>query len=546
MPERLKIALVTDIHNGRDSLTKKGGAAVPLLQAFRAFVADEQPDLVAELGDRISDASPEADHAAMAEVAAELAALPVPFHALMGNHDRVHLTVAQNEALLGQGLASHSLDLKGWHLVFWQADTAMSHAREPALSEADLDWLRDDLAATSLPAIIFSHIPLDGASMTGNFYFQANPQFATYGNLARAQAIITGAGNVAMCVAGHVHWNNLSRIGGIPFLSLQSLTESYTTQGEASGAWAVIEADAEGVSWRGYGQDPIELKVHTGGGNRRWAEPLAPFHELARERARPLDFSGKKALLLDLDGVVYRGDVPIAGSVECLNWAVEHGYRLAALTNNARASAAHYRRKLGEMGLNTAGLVVVTAAHATVRMLTELNATGVFVAAHENVRGTIRDSGIAESDSPSHVVAGIDEDMPLSRLTEAVRHLRRGAVLVATNDDRTIPSADGLAPEAGAVVAYLEAASGQKALIAGKPGRIMYDMALEQLGLPADAAVMIGDTLETDIQGANNAGIASVLVQSGNPPDPLSQAIPDMTMADLAALGPALYGAGNS
>ena len=86
-----------------------------------------------------------------------------------------------------------------------------------------------DLAATSLPSIVFMHVPLDGSDMTGNYYFEANPDLSRYTDTSRIREVLRDAGNVVLCVAGHVRWNKLNTVDGIPYLSLQSLTESFTT-----------------------------------------------------------------------------------------------------------------------------------------------------------------------------------------------------------------------------------------------------------------------------------------------------------------------------
>lgn len=283
MSEALQLALVTDIHNGRRSLTKKGPEAIPLLRRFAEFVAAESPDLVVELGDRVTDTDVDSDRAALEGVAEAFAGVNAPRAHLLGNHDVVNLSVEDNEECLGQSLASRSIDLKGWHLVFWQADVHMSMDHEPGLSDDDLAWLESDLRATDLPTVVFSHVPLDGASMAGNYYFEANPEFGGYHNADRARRVISDSGVVALCVAGHVHWNNVSRIDGVPYVSLQSLTESYTTQGEASASWATFTLDGQ-LRWSGYGGDPIELTVNLGGVDRRWTSPLPPFAELAARR----------------------------------------------------------------------------------------------------------------------------------------------------------------------------------------------------------------------------------------------------------------------
>jgi predicted phosphodiesterase len=283
LTEPLTFALVTDIHSGRASLTKRGPEALRLVEEFVEFAETSGPDLVVELGDRVTDTDAAADRASLEQVAELFAPLSVPRQHIMGNHDLVNLSVADNEECLGQTFASSSVDLKGWHLVFWQADVAMSASHHPRLAAEDLEWLEADLTATELPAVVFTHVPLDGASMTGNFYFQSNPEFAGYSNTKRAQQIISESEQVALCVAGHVHWNNVSRIDGVPYLSLQSLTESFTTQGQAAASWASITLD-EQLHWRGHGGDPIELSANLGGVGQRWTPPLPTFEELAARR----------------------------------------------------------------------------------------------------------------------------------------------------------------------------------------------------------------------------------------------------------------------
>ncbi len=537
MPDPLKLALVTDIHNGAESLTKKGAMALPLLRKFADFVAAEQPDLVLELGDRISDVDFETDRQSLQEVADIFHTLAAPRYHLLGNHDFIHLDSADNCQALAQDLKSCSRDIKGWHLVFWQADVRMSRTHVPTLTVQDLAWLKADLAATNLPAIIFTHIPLDAASMIGNYYFQANPQFATYSNALAAQQIISAAGNVAMCVAGHVHWNNLSRIDGVPYVTLQSLTESFTTQGQAAGGWALIEADHQ-LKWRGYGGDPIELTVNLGGGNQRWMTPLPDFRELARQRAKPLaDLADVRALLLDLDGVIYHGDTAVPGAIEFLNEVLASGRQVMAITNNARASAAEYQLKLRALGVEITADHIVTSGQATAQyLLSESPNPRVFIAGSPALRQEILTVGAVESDAPEFVVAGIDVAMPVAVLSQAVLHLNRGARLIASNGDKSIPTTAGLEPEAGAIVAFLEAASGQQAYIVGKPNPAIFELALERLDLSAKDVVMVGDTYDTDILGANRAGIRAIHVESGNPPDPDSDAVPDLTIEDVSRL----------
>ena len=150
------------------------------------------------------------------------------------------------------------------------------------------------------------------------------------------------------------------------------------------------------------------------------------------------------------------------------------------------------------------------------------------------LRRTLLDAGALESDDPDYVVAGIELGMTVADLVPAVRHIANGARLVASNRDAVIPTPDGPEPEAGAVVAFLEAATGQEAAVLGKPHPAIFDLALERLGIAPDETIVVGDTPATDIAGATAAGLRAILVASGNAPaDAPSDPEPTARFADL-------------
>ncbi len=542
MPETLKLAIVTDIHHGPNKLTKVGAAALPLLQDFRAFVEDYQPHFIAELGDRISDIDPQTDREQLEKVAEHFVGLPSPHWHLMGNHDRVHLSIADNAEVLGHDMGHHSIDLAGRHLVFWQMDCQIHRPQGFLPNQADLDWLRQDLAATNLPSIIFTHVPLDGGSLHGNYYFDNNVRSGGLPHAREIQALIRDAGNVILCIAGHVHWNDVNLIDGIPYITVQSLSECFTTEGEAAGAWATIEVDHE-VRWRTHGQDPISLAVPVRGLNARWVAPLPSFEERMRQQAIPDGLDNITGLILDMDGVLYRGDMAIPGAAAAMAKLQEAGIKMAALTNNARASAHEYSTKLAGLGIELDADHIITAGQATAQYLAAQDpAPTVFVAGSEALQRELQAIGAVPSEQPDFVVAGMDLEMPLSVLSTAVGHLHRGAKLVATNPDNKLPVGQGVEPEAGAVVAFLEAASGQTAYIVGKPNPKIFTLALARLALPLDKVAMVGDTAETDIAGATLAGLRSIQVASGNAADAASLHQPTAHVADLAALADLLLG----
>jgi len=256
-------------------------------------------------------------------------------------------------------MGSHSIDLKGKHLVFWQHDLSGRFAENQVPSQAELDWLRADLNDTTLPAVVFTHVPLNGAAMTGNFYFQNNTDSATLQRAGEARAVIEAAGNVVLCVAGHVHWNHSSTIDGIRYLTLQSLTESFTTQEEASGAWAEIEIGDQ-VRWRAHGGDPMVFEAPLRGRNMRWVPPLPPFPVL-RQREQIGDIGDPvHGVILDMDGVLVRGDQPIQGSAAALCDLRDHGIAVVCLTNNAQLSPEQHADRFRGLGIELDAMQIVT------------------------------------------------------------------------------------------------------------------------------------------------------------------------------------------
>ncbi len=273
MTADLRLAIVTDIHHGPPKLTKRGDRALDLLDGFLDFCAAWGPDLIIEMGDRINDQDRETDRRLLSEVAARFRGLNTPRAHLDGNHDSGFLLPEDNAAALGTG-GHASRDLNGYHLVFWNASTKIPLPEPFRPSAADLEWLAADLSATNLPTIVFSHVPVSGASMVGNYWFGNKPQHATYPNAADVRAIIGESRRVVLCAAGHVHWNSLHQADGVPHITIQSLTESFTTGGEPAGAWATLEIGGGEIRWQTLGLDPIHMVLPLRPIGHRWSEPL--------------------------------------------------------------------------------------------------------------------------------------------------------------------------------------------------------------------------------------------------------------------------------
>lgn len=286
----VRLAVVADIHHGADSLTKRGTTALGLLGEFARFVADARPDAVIDLGDRISDVDAETDRRLEAEVAEAFRAITAPVHHICGNHDRDHLSVADNEAILGQPLGHTTLDIGDWRIVLWRADSRIRRVARDGfhgfvLAEADLLWLAGVIRTADRPLAIMSHVPVSGHAQTGNYYFERNPNSSTYPGTDRLRAVLREARVPVMWLSGHVHWNTVTVVDGIPHFTMQSLTESFTTSPEPAAAWALLQLD-HAIDLRVFGLDPFAMTLDAAGTQRRWLAPLAEFHTLVQGGAR--------------------------------------------------------------------------------------------------------------------------------------------------------------------------------------------------------------------------------------------------------------------
>jgi len=281
----MKIAVVADIHHGPPHHTKRGDTALDQMEITATAINAAAPDLVLDLGDRITDVDHATDLRLTSEVADAFKSIDAPIHHVCGNHDRYHLSVAENEKMLGQPLASEIVDAGTWQIVLWRADARITWTdtwRGFDLPEADYLWLSHQIASAEKPTLVVSHVPVSGHSQIGNYYFEANPDVSEYPQAARVRKALSQARVPVVCLAGHVHRNTFTQIDGIFHLTQQSLTESFTTGGAPSGAWGTLDL-AAGVGWLVQGLDPLECTFTPG--SRRWTPPLSPLPP-GRSKAR--------------------------------------------------------------------------------------------------------------------------------------------------------------------------------------------------------------------------------------------------------------------
>ncbi|MGX4693039.1 HAD-IIA family hydrolase [Streptomyces sp. JNUCC 63] len=224
--------------------------------------------------------------------------------------------------------------------------------------------------------------------------------------------------------------------------------------------------------------------------------------------------------LLDLDGVVYAGGNAIVHAVDSLATARAGGMRLAYVTNNALRTPDAVAAHLTELGIRAQASDVVTSAQAVARLIADQVPQGarVLVIGGEGLRVALRERGLepveSADDDPAAVVQGYGgPEMPWGRLAEACYAVARGVPWFASNTDLTIPSARGIAPGNGAAVEVVRIATGARPQVAGKPLPPMHRETILRTG--AKRSLVVGDRLDTDIEGAFNGGVDSLLVLTG-------------------------------
>ncbi|HET6824445.1 MAG TPA: HAD-IIA family hydrolase [Amnibacterium sp.] len=269
---------------------------------------------------------------------------------------------------------------------------------------------------------------------------------------------------------------------------------------------------------------------------RPWRRPAAGTSPIA----------GADVLLLDLDGVVYRGRDVLPHAVDVLGRVTESGVTVGYITNNASRRPDTVAEQLRGYGLDVETDQIVTSPQAAVRLLADRLAPGarILVIGGDGLVSEVQAAGFevvrSADDSPDAVVQGFATELGWSDLAEASFALADPERLwVATNTDWTIPVERGIAPGNGTLVSAVHAAVGRLPLVAGKPETPLFEAAVERFG--AAHPFFVGDRLDTDIAGANAAGMPSALVLTGvdGPREVLAapeRARPPFLLADLRGL----------
>lgn len=251
---------------------------------------------------------------------------------------------------------------------------------------------------------------------------------------------------------------------------------------------------------------------------------------MLRESTTPLSEAYDLAML-DLDGVVYIGRQAVPGAAPAIDRARSAGMHVAFITNNASRTPVQVSDQLRSLGVHAEAGDVVTSAQAAARVLREKLAegAGVLLLGGRGLEEAIREQGllpVGPAEEPQAVVTGYGPDVLWRDLMRAAVLIRDGLWWVASNTDMSIPTAYGLGPGHGVQVRMLSEFSGVRPVVAGKPNRPLLDETMRRVG--GDRPLMVGDRLDTDIEGAYNAGTDSLLVLTGV-----------TGLADIAAARPA-------
>ena len=271
--------------------------------------------------------------------------------------------------------------------------------------------------------------------------------------------------------------------------------------------------------------------------------------------SQPLSPAQFSTYLLDLDGVVYRGNTLLPGAAEFVAWADAHDRTIVFVSNNSFATVAEVTAKLARLGAPRPAGRVVTAGWATAEAVAARFPGGrVFALTNDAMGSVLRDAGLRtvwqdgeDGPRPDAVVVGLDRGVTDPRLRLALRAVLAGATLYAVNRDPRLPVEDGFEPGTGSLVAAVEYSSGQRAEMIGKPAPGILLQAMRMMGAMPQETLVIGDGLDLDIVAGHAAGATTALVLTGLTTSTEAGAAtgdrrPELVYPDMAALLAAAQG----
>lgn len=246
-----------------------------------------------------------------------------------------------------------------------------------------------------------------------------------------------------------------------------------------------------------------------------------------------------RSLIVDMDGVLWRGDTPMAGLDEFFAFLHEREIGFILATNNSSRLPEQYAEKLARFGVEVSPERILTSSQAAAAYLATVAPPGtrVYAIGEEGVRRALEERGFVLTDEgAAYVVVGWDRQLTWSKLATAALLIYEGAAFIGTNPDPTYPVERGPVPGNGAQLAALQTATGVTPLVVGKPEPPMYEEAIRRMGARRETTAVIGDRLDTDIAGGVRLGLTTVLVLSGiaTQADVAASPIkPDLVCADI-------------
>ena len=232
--------------------------------------------------------------------------------------------------------------------------------------------------------------------------------------------------------------------------------------------------------------------------------------------------SNIKALILDMDGVVWKGDAPIGDLPAAFNRIRERGLKFVFATNNGTKTPEEYQQKLAELGVVIETEQVVTSALGVAFMLAQKypRGTKIFMIGEAGIRVALEEKGfevLSTENAPQAdvFVMGIDRSVNFMKIAEATLLVRAGIPFYTTNTDMTFPTPRGEIPGNGSWLSVITSATGVEPIVAGKPFPYLMELSLERLGTSKAETLIVGDRLETDIAAGQSVGCPTALVLSG-------------------------------
>jgi HAD superfamily hydrolase (TIGR01450 family) len=239
-----------------------------------------------------------------------------------------------------------------------------------------------------------------------------------------------------------------------------------------------------------------------------------------------------KAFMIDLDGVVYRGDTVREGSKEFFEYLKANSIPHCVVTNHSSFHRKYYSQKLKRMGIEVSVDYIVSTPYEVAIRVKDIGYHKAFIIGRQGLIDELFDIGCYVTDEPDVVIVGYDERYDFQKVTKAIRWVLKGKPLWVVNPDRLLPKEDGFYPDSGSLAAPIVYATEVQPVYFGKPNTHIFEMALDIMKSRADETVMIGDTYETDIVGAKNSGIKSIYIE-GIQSNPKIDLKPDYTFKNL-------------